>query len=71
VCREGGLAAIQAILAREVQQPPNTIRDKLVRRDFARCNVFSYLQMVLGKMAVRNIETWQRKDLQVEVIVRD
>jgi len=56
VDREGGLLAIQGILAREVTCQPNPLRDKL---------------LLLGKVAVRNIEAWRRADGQVEAMVRD
>jgi len=56
VDREGGLTAIRNILLREVDFSPSPVRDKLI---------------ALGKMAVRNIETWRRADIQVDVMVRD
>jgi len=54
--REGGLEAIRNILIREVDLSPNPVREKL---------------MALGKMAVRNIETWRRADVTVDVMVRE
>jgi len=56
VDREGGLTAIRNILIKEVDFSPNPVRDKLI---------------ILGKMAVRNIEIWRRADVHVDVMVRD